>query len=279
MNIFLMGSRQAGKMTEFEKFAAGAGKEIRLSVVDRPVLPDLIDDAAGVVLFDDGKQSTAEWIANVRAQTRYLSVPVIAVACRPDKEIQARLLAAGASAVCDCTSTNEHILNEILNQCNNEPVLEEIRTGLLGPFTSATAMTFREMAGVEIAVRSVYQKKKHKMFGDISAVIGLMARTEGAMVISFPDSSALALTKRILSGLSDEPESDAVRDCIGEVANVIVGQARGILSNTPYSFAMSTPTVVSGAGHEIRHKPGMPCLVVAFSCELGDFALQLCLGI
>jgi chemotaxis protein CheX len=142
--------------------------------------------------------------------------------------------------------------------------LDEIRKTLLGPFTSATTITMREMVGIDVRVRAVYQKSRYKMFGDISAVIGLMARTEGAMVVSFPDRSALAFTTRILAGVTDDMSNDVVRDCIGEIANVIAGQARGILANTPY--------------HEIRHKPGMPCLVTAFTTELGDFALQLCLG-
>jgi chemotaxis protein CheX len=274
-----MGSRQTGKLAEFEKFAATAKNGVQVSVVPLPEPLDLGEETAGVVLFDDGKLSAASWIASVREQTRYLSVPVIAVANRNDREFQSRLLAAGACAVCDNTCSNEHILGEIQNHCNSEPVIAEIRTGLLGPFTTATTLTIREMACVEATVKSVYQKRKHKMFGDISAVIGLMARTEGAMVISFPELSALAVTRRILAGLNDNPSPDDVRDCIGEVANVIAGQARGILASTPYAFGMSTPTIVSGAGHEIRHKPGMPCLVVAFCSELGDFALQLCLGI
>lgn len=279
MNILLMGSRQTGKLADFEKFATAASNNIQVSVVGQPEPLELGDETAGVVLFDDGRLSATAWIASLREQTRYLSVPVIAVASRSDRDFQARLLAAGACAVCDNSSSNEYILGEIQSHCNSEPVIAEIRTGLLGPFTSATTMTIREMAGVEATVRSVYQKKKHKMFGDISAVIGLLARTEGAMVISFPDNSALSITRRILTGLNDNPAADDVRDCIGEVANVIAGQARGILANTPYSFGMSTPTIVSGAGHEIRHKPGMPCLVTAFSSELGDFALQLCLGV
>ena len=86
MNIFLMGSRQTSKLAEFEKFAAAANNGVRVSVVGRPQPLELSDETAGVVLFDDGRLSSAEWIASVREQTRYLSVPVIAVASRSDRE-------------------------------------------------------------------------------------------------------------------------------------------------------------------------------------------------
>ena len=278
MNIFLVGSRGAKKLAEFEQFAMKENVELTLAVIDGPVLPDVFKFTSGVVIFDDGRQSTAEWIARVREQTRYLSVPLIAVAARNEKESHARLAAAGASAVCDCDSSNERILAEIRSHFDVEPVLQEISGKLLGPFTSATTMTLFEMAQLEVTVRGVYRKTNYKMFGDISAVIGLIAVTEGAMVLSFPDPTAVALVKRVLGGIEDQPDIDIIRDCIGELANVIAGQAKGILSNTSYEFAMSTPTVIAGAGHEIRHKPGMPCLVIAFGCELGDFALQICLG-
>jgi chemotaxis protein CheX len=279
VNIYLVGSRGTKKLTEFEQFATqqdNAG--LKLAVVDGPVLPNLFQYTSGVVVFDDGQQSTTEWIAKVREQTRYLSVPLIAVASRNEKEIHARLAAAGASAVCDCESSNESILAEIRSHFNVEPVLQEIAGKLLGPFTTATGMTLREMAQLDATVRSVYRKTNYKMFGDISAVIGLIAATEGAMVLSFPDATAVAIVKRVLGGIEDQPDTDIIRDCIGELANVIAGQAKGILANTSYEFGMSTPTVVAGAGHEIRHKPGMPCLVIAFGSELGDFALQICLG-
>lgn len=279
MNIYLVGSRDTRKLTEFERFAMQAeNSDITLAVVDGPVLPDLFQFTSGVVVFDDGQKSTAEWIARVREQTRYLSVPLIAVASRNENECRARLAAAGASAVCDSNSSNEVILAEIRSHFNVEPVIQEISGKLLGPFTTATAMTLREMAQLDATVRGIYRKTNYKMFGDISAVIGLIAATEGAMVLSFPDATAVSIVKRVLGGIEDQPDTDIIRDCIGELANVIAGQAKGILSNTPYEFAMSTPTVVAGTGHEIRHKPGMPCLVIAFGSELGDFALQICLG-
>lgn len=279
MNIYLVGSPKTDRLIEFERFVRSSDSCICFLTGDVAQIPNVTDSAAGVVIFDDGTRSLTESIAKIREHTRYLNVPLVAVANHPEKEAQARLMAAGACAVCDYDCPNEEILKEIKEHCNTEPVLEEIRKQLLGPFTSAIKVTIKEMAGIEPVVRAVYQKTHHKMFGDISAVIGLMASVDGAMVLSFPGSSALAYTQLILQDVVDSPSNDVVRDCVGEIANVIAGQARGILSNTTYQFAMSTPTIVSGAGHEIRHKPGLPCLVAVFTSDVGEFALQLCLGI
>jgi chemotaxis protein CheX len=276
LHIYQIGKR-TDKVLDFERCALSNGCELRLASPNPAELSTLNGKPAGIVIFDDGEFSMSEWLSKIREHTRYLSLPLVAVS-RQETEFSPRLLAAGASAVCNYTSSSEQILNEIMTYCNTEPVIEEIRKTLMRPFIEAAQITLRDMAGLEIIIRSTYQKTNYKMFGDISAVVGLTSKTEGAMVISFPEKTAVAVSRRILNGVVDDPLGDMMRDCIGEVANVIVGQARGMLADTPYQFAMSTPTVVSGIGHEIRHKPGMPCLVIAFGSEEGEFALQICLG-
>lgn len=238
-----------------------------------PNLP--ADYSGGIVLFDNGDSISLEWTARLRECTRYLNIPLIVVADSARKT-HTRLLAVGASLVCH-DGEHERVFSEIEARCNVQPVVTELRDNLLRPFIQTAVVTFQDMAGAEIILQSIYQKQDYRMFGDISAVIGLTGRSEGSMVISFPEKTAEALVRRILQGLADEPSPDLVRDCLGEVANVIAGQARGMMANTQYKFAITTPTVVSGPGHEIRHKSVVPCLVAAFASDLGDFALQLCL--
>ena len=59
---------------------------------------------------------------------------------------------------------------------------------------------------------------------------------------------------------------------------VVEGKAQVSTLIKEATASMTTPTVISGVGHEIRHKPGMPVLAVAFSSEAGDFAMQLCVS-
>lgn len=279
MDILVIDALKSGKTRDLTEHALNMGADVRLTVSDNPASLNVPDGIAGVVVFDDNQNNVTDWIAKIRERTRYLSVPLVAVAGKPGREIHAKLLAAGANAVCDVDSTSSTILSEIRNRCIVKPVISDIREKLLNPFTTATIQTFQEMAGLTVTVKSVYEKSGYKMFGDISAVIGLMANVEGSMVLSFPDHTAADVVKQILRGVMDQPSQDAIRDCVGEIANVIAGQVRGQLEGSPYHFALSTPTIVAGVGHEIRHKAGIPCQVVAFSSELGDFGLQVCMAI
>ncbi len=159
----------------------------------------------------------------------------------------------------------------------SQPVSQEFRERLLEPFIEAAGLTLREWAGTEVAVREMIRTAQPRTLGDITAVLGLVSDREGALVLSFPARTAAGLARRILAGAAGEPGEDLIRDCMGETANVIAGQAKALLFGTPYHFTITVPTILRGAGHEIPNGAGGESLLVAFDSDLGDFAMQLCL--
>lgn len=155
------------------------------------------------------------------------------------------------------------------------PVSPEVRDRLVEPFIAAAAMTLSELARTELVVRTVHRAASLRTSGDISAVLGLMPEGGGVLVLSFPASTAEALAGRILAEVQQAPDADLVRDCMGEVANVIAGQAKTLLADTPFQLSLETPSIVSGAGSEIRSPPGAEGIVVRFGSDVGDFVLQI----
>jgi chemotaxis protein CheX len=278
MEIFVLTQGLAGRADSFRGYAGGRGCKVRSAPPER-LPPERWQAGGGVVIFDDGRDSLAECVARVRDHVRYLGIPVVAVTPRAGPEVRSQLMAAGAGAVLEADAGDDRILAELESRSASRPILADIRERLMEPFVAATLGSIREMAATAATVRSMYQKVGYRMFGDVSAVIGLVSAVEGSMVLSFPDATAATLAGRVLAGVTPTPDEDMVRDCVGELANVVAGQAKGLLAGTPHHFAMSTPTIVSGTGHEIRHQPGMPCLVAAFGSDAGDFALQLCIKV
>lgn len=238
------------------------------------------DPAKGVVVFYEGEPNGEEgtYFSHIRSCVHCMDLPLVAVTPHPSRALRAKLLAGGAGAVCDAEGDMELVVKEIENRCALEPVMEEIRRGLLDPFIEATVLTLGEMAGERPRLHSVYQKQGYRIFGDHSAVVSLSSRTEGTLVLSFASETSYELGRRMLMALGAEVTEELVQSCLGEVANVIVGQAKGRLAGTNHGFKMSVPTVVSGPNHEIRYKPGLPCLVASFTGNFGDFAMQLCMA-
>ena len=67
----------------------------------------------------------------------------------------------------------------------------------------------------------------------------------------------------------------SVEDAIGEIGNIVVGDARRALIQDGYSLSISIPTVVVGAGHKISRSGGIPCIAIPFTTEFGDFEVNV----
>jgi chemotaxis protein CheX len=162
------------------------------------------------------------------------------------------------------------------NPDDTEAVLPEVRAQLLEPFLTAVSSVLAEMAGCGVAVQAVYRQARSRTRGELSAVLRLHFTTAAALVLSCPRPTARALAERVLAGTVERLDDALIGDCLGELGNVIAGQAKALLAGTPHHFTFATPTLVTGAGQEVGVRAGQGCFVLAFHSDVGAFALQLC---
>jgi chemotaxis protein CheX len=148
----------------------------------------------------------------------------------------------------------------------------------VNPFIRATAHTVETLTGLPIARNDLFVKRDYRMFGDISGVMGLTGTANGAVVLSFPEDVAVRLVGKMINRELKHGIDHVVRDGVGEFVNVIAGNAKAALANTPYHFNITLPSVVAGTGHLITHRTGTPCVVVVFDIGGGEAALQVCLA-
>jgi CheY-specific phosphatase CheX len=152
---------------------------------------------------------------------------------------------------------------------------EGIRDNFVAPFLAAACSAVAEMTGTEIVARTVAPSRLAPPSGEIAVVVRLFSSNEHTLVLRFPPSTATALAGRILAGATQDIGEELVRDCAGEIANVIAGQAKATLAVTPYQFTFSLPAVMAPDGTEVRQDEGADSWLSALSCELGEFSLQL----
>ena len=277
LGILIVGAKPTQRAEQFRSFVTSKGRSGEFLVLNAADTDALDTRARGVVLFVDAGERIAEWVGQIHVCVRRLDVPLVVVPAKADADTISRLVTAGASAICDADATFDEILAEIDARCNVLPAQMRIRDKILQPFIKATHIILEELSEIKVEVRSIEQKRGYR-FSDISAILGLVGRAEGALVMSFPRDTAAILTRRLLMTVDVEPTDHMVKDCVGELVNMVAGRTRGMVADTPHSFGMSTPTVVFGAGHEIHHRPGMICFAVSFHTEIGDFTLQLCMS-
>jgi CheY-specific phosphatase CheX len=152
----------------------------------------------------------------------------------------------------------------------DQPDSEHIREA----FLTATQTTLREMIGVE-AVPGDSGPQTAQPSQGIAALIPLTTPAgSGSLLLCCPEPTAAVLARRYLAEYVGEPDAALVRDCVGEIANVIAGQAKGILSGTPDRFSFSPPRDVSEDPSEPQ-PPRADCLTLAFQSDVGPFSLQV----
>ena len=97
------------------------------------------------------------------------------------------------------------------------------------PFVDATKHVLTMMAQLDPKPGKPYVKKVSAAAGDVSAVVGLTGDRNGSISISFSKKCAVAMVKNMLGDDISDIIQDA-KDAVGEITNMISGQARAGLS-------------------------------------------------
>lgn len=146
----------------------------------------------------------------------------------------------------------------------------------INPFIEATLNVLKTMSRTEAIPGKPYLKKDQKALGDVSAVIGLTGEANGTISISFPEQSIAAVVSRMfgepVSGLEGE-----LADAVGEISNMISGQARQQLEKTGKLLHGAIPSVIVGKNHQISHFTTYPVIAVPFETPEGGFTIEVCI--
>jgi len=145
----------------------------------------------------------------------------------------------------------------------------------INPFLDAVISVLSTMANVEAIAGKPFINKKRTAIGDVTGLIGVTGYTEGTLSLSLSQGAILKIVNNMLYEDYKEINAD-IADAVGELTNMITGQARMHLSERGMDFKASTPTVVIGKGHEVKHVPDSPVLAIPFSTDSGDFLVEVC---
>jgi chemotaxis protein CheX len=146
---------------------------------------------------------------------------------------------------------------------------------LINPFIEATVFVLETVAFTSTKAGKPYLKKDQVARGDVSSVIGLTGEVSGTVSVSFSEKSILALVSKMF-GEEMKTLNEEITDAVGEIANMISGQARQKLENLGRSLKAAIPTVVMGKSHTITHLTKHPVIAIPFQTEHGDFTIEVC---
>ena len=143
-----------------------------------------------------------------------------------------------------------------------------------GKIIDATNEIFSSMVMMEVTVKGDIQSTLAPLENSITGVIGLAGTHKGVLAMHFPKPVAMAITGSFLGMDVDEINED-VEDAVGELANMLGGSVKSILSTKGRDIDLSLPSVISGANYDFQPTREIERVVIPFQCDAGDFIVEL----
>ena len=146
---------------------------------------------------------------------------------------------------------------------------------LAKPFIKAAISVISTMAFITPRPGKPFVKKNSVAQGDVTGLVGLTGDKNGSVSISFSKGCAVAIVKNMLGDDISDIMND-VKDAVGEITNMVSGQARAGLAEKGLVFQGSTPSVIMGDGHTISHMARNPIMAIPFETDHGGFTIEFC---
>ncbi|RMF90867.1 MAG: chemotaxis protein CheX [Nitrospinota bacterium] len=145
----------------------------------------------------------------------------------------------------------------------------------INPFLNAVVNVLKMMTFTDPKPEKPFLKKTNISKGDITGIVGLTGPVNGSIAVSFSEKAILTIVTNMLGEEFCEINQE-VRDAVGELSNMICGDARRALEAKGYRFQASIPTVIDGKGHTITHVHKGPTLVIPFTIGDAPFFVEAC---
>jgi chemotaxis protein CheX len=138
----------------------------------------------------------------------------------------------------------------------------------------ATKEIFSTMVMLDVEDCFPLTESVTKFHCSITGMVGLVGTYTGIMSIHCPQSLAMKITSNML-GMDVEEVGEDVNDALGEIANMLGGHVKMVLSKGGLDMNISIPTVIAGEEYTINSMSESDCVVVPFLTEEDRFLVSL----
>ena len=139
----------------------------------------------------------------------------------------------------------------------------------INPFIMAAQAVFKTMLGIEATLSKPVIKTSRTTSGEVTGIMGLVGDKKGTITISFQNKGALFIYKTLVGDASESVNSDVV-DAIGEITNIISGQARKEFEKAGINLKAAIPMVIVGKEIELNFITTLPIVQLPFNFSVGN---------
>lgn len=131
--------------------------------------------------------------------------------------------------------------------------VKELDMAMVTPFLTATHDVFKKLFNMEIKKGSVTMKRTPKASNEVAVIVGVRGTGHaGVVVLSFHKSTAIKLVGSFYPDKKVSEKDDTFADALGEIANIICGNAMGFFSKNGVKMGITSPSIIVGKAFQIH---------------------------
>lgn len=153
----------------------------------------------------------------------------------------------------------------------------KINAKFVNPFIEAAMNVVKQIAGIEVRRGHLTYRSKPEPSHSVSIIIGVYGYLTGQVLYSMKDDVAEKLVEKMLIGKSPQERKIIFMDTLGELANMITGNATALLNQRKdYALKITTPAIATGDNLNIMLVP-KPALVLGMYTQYGPIEVSVAL--
>lgn len=126
-----------------------------------------------------------------------------------------------------------------------------INAEYINPFLEAASAVFKSIMGVELRRGKLSIKEYPEPTHEVAIIIGITGAVTGEVVYSMSYSMVYKIASILAPGITEDQVKTEYKDIIGELANMITGNAMNLFAYSGKRIEMTTPTVIDGKNFTI----------------------------
>jgi len=147
----------------------------------------------------------------------------------------------------------------------------------VNPFIDAAIKVMKQIAGIDVRRGHLSYKAQPEPSHGVSIIIGVYGSLVGQVVYSINTDMAERLVEKMLGSISPQERKVLFVDTLGELANMITGNATAILSQKKdYQLRITTPVIATGDNLSINLVL-KPTLVLGLYTQYGPIEVSVAL--
>ncbi|MFY9176889.1 MAG: chemotaxis protein CheX [Caldicoprobacterales bacterium] len=124
-------------------------------------------------------------------------------------------------------------------------------------FTDSLRQVLRTMAGFEVSNTSCDQLDFSDKESNIIGIMVLHGKKDAVISLSMEYSTATMVIAYMTGILPEELSESDLFDGVAELVNIMAGEVKARLSNTPYHFLLTSPFSIGGTSLKVARKKNL----------------------